>query len=208
MSLQVDLIRNDERRSGQIINTQSLARLGMLIGPILVVFVIGHQVVNAMMASSEARNLESRWEADEPKQQRSLKLGERLRYNEKTAEELETWRINRIAWNGQLESVMETAPATVQATVLLIALDAADRPSSPPERHFAMTIEGRTSGEQAMQFVEAFKRGLEAYPASTEVLDVVDVANYAADTENEAQEFDRVFRLECRYRGLPEKPQP
>ena len=181
MSLCVDLMTPEERRSGSTISIQSVVRIGAILLPTLVVFAIVHQVINAMLVSSELRVLESRWEAAEPKQEHSLKLAGRLRYNEKTAKELEAWRANRIAWNQQIKAIIETAPATIQATSLVIGLDDKDTPQSPPVRHFSLTVEGKTSGEQAMQVVGAFEQELETHPATLELLDRVEVANYAAD---------------------------
>ncbi|MBT3193029.1 MAG: hypothetical protein HN341_10780 [Verrucomicrobia bacterium] len=208
MSLCVDLMTPEERRSGSTISIQSVVRIGAILLPTLVVFAIVHQVINAMLVSSELRVLESRWEAAEPKQEHSLKLAGRLRYNEKTAKELEAWRANRIAWNQQIKAIIETAPATIQATSLVIGLDDKDTPQSPPVRHFSLTVEGKTSGEQAMQVVGAFEQELETHPATLELLDRVEVANYAADTAEDAEAFDRVFQIECQYLGPTEEPTP
>ena len=118
-----------------------------------------------------------------------------------TATELDAWKSTRIEWHQQLRAVMETAPTSIQVTMLVIAANRdAAAPASPPTRQFTLNLEGKTSGERAMLFVESFKHRLETHPATTGVVESVAVANYGADISTSAGEFDRVFRIECRYR--------
>ncbi len=98
MSLCVDLITQEERRSGGAINGKSIVRVSSIIFPILVLFAVGHQFLKVMQTTSKLQGLESRWETAEPKQKQSLKLAARLNHNRKTAAELtRIWAINGIA---------------------------------------------------------------------------------------------------------------
>ncbi len=206
MSLRVDLILPEEQRGAGGISAKSFTRIGTIAIPAIVVFVVGHAFFNNALRLSELRVLESRWEAAEPKQNHALKLAGRVRYNQDTLEELDAWKASQIAWHQQILLAMEAAPATVQATTLIVSQNREDNAvPSPPVRHFTMTIDSKTSGENAMRHVEAFKEGIQNHAGATGILSV-DVVNYNADTDRNAGELDRVFQLECTYKPRPMEP--
>ena len=208
MSLRVDLIAQEEQRSAGGISAKSLGRIGTIAIPAILVFFVAHLFFNATLASSELRVLESRWETAEPKQKHALKLAGRLRYNADTIKELDAWKASHIPWHKQLLAIMEAAPATIQTTTLIISQGReANTAPSPPVRRFTLTVEGKTSGENAMQYVEAFREGI-ANHANADVIASVDVANYSADTNDNADELDRVFQLDCIYKEHPMESQP
>lgn len=209
MSLRVNLVAPEEERSAGGINAKSLGRIGTIAIPAIVVFIIAHQFFNGTLASSELRVLESRWETADPKQKHALKLAGRLRYNHETIKELEAWKASHIAWHEQLTAIMEAAPPTIQATTLILSQNRdTNLPDSPPVRNFTLTVEGKTSGENAMRYVEAFKDGITTH-ANAHVIASVDVANYNADMGEGAEELDRVFQLDCVYKQHPmEESQP
>jgi hypothetical protein len=209
MSLCVDLITQEERRSGGAINVKSIVRVSSIVFPILVLFAVGHQFLKVMQTTSKLQGLESRWETAEPKQKQSLKLAARLNHNRKTATELAGWKGNREEWHKQLTAIMEVAPPTIQATTLVIALDRQSKENnSPPMRHFNLTLAGKTSGENAKQVVKTFRERIETHPATAGLVKTVTVENYAADVAATAGEFDRVFQIESQYHGLPKEPTP
>jgi len=208
MSLRVDLVTPEEQRTAGGISGKSLGRIGTIAIPAIVLFVIAHQFFHRTLASSELRVLESRWETAEPKQKHALSLAGRLRYNHETIKELDAWKASHIAWHKQLFAIMEAAPPTIQATALIVSKSGeANTPDSPPVRNFTLTVEGKTSGENAMQYVEAFKEGIESHPNADGVASV-DVANYNADMSEGAEELDRVFQLDCTLKQHPMESQP
>jgi hypothetical protein len=149
--------------------------------------------------------LESRWELDEPRQNSSKKLGEKLRYNMQTEKELEAWKLSRINWHKQIQAIIETTPGTIQITSVIISPDFnTEDPPSPPKRTFRLTIDGKNSGEGAMDYIEILKNSLEHHKSMAKIVESVDVTNYEADTSDDATELDRVFQIECMYKTLPE----
>ena len=208
MSLCVDLITQEERRSGGAINVKSIVRVSSIVFPILILFAVGHQFLKAMQITSKLQDLESRWETAEPKQKQSLKLGARLNHNRQTANELAGWKGNRVEWHKQLTALMEVAPPTIQASTLVITLDGQSGAASPPPRRFTLTFEGKTSDENAMQVVETFRERVETHPATADLVETVTVENYAADVSRTAGESDRVFQIKSQYHGLPKDPNP
>ncbi len=208
MSLCVDLMTQEERRSGGAINVKSIVRVSAIVFPILILFAVGHQFLKMMQTASKLQGLESRWETAEPKQKQSLKLAARLSHNRQTAVELAGWKGNRVEWHKQLTAIMEVTPPTIQATTLVIALDRQPKASSPPIRHFNLTLGGKTSGENAKRVVETFRERIETHPTTADLVKTVTVENYAADVARTAGEFDRVFQIESQYHGLPKEPNP
>lgn len=207
MSLRVDLITPEEHRSGYAISMKSCFRVTSILIPVVVLFLLGSFVFNTTMTGSELRVMESRWQLAEPKQKHALKLMGRLNYNRDTLEELQGWAQGRIDWNKQLLAVIESAPTTIQATSLVIALPSGQSAlSSPPSRVFSLSIEGKTSGQDAIRHITAFKNNLESHTNCSTHIDSVKVT-YAADPSRDADEFDRVFKLECAYHNPREEAQ-
>ena len=205
MSLRVDLINQNEKRSGSRINVRTFSRIGKFVIPAIIIFILGTQILNYKMISSQLNMLESRWELDEPRQNSSKKLAEKLRYNIQTEKELEAWKNSRINWHKQIQAIIETTPGTIQITSVIISPDFnTEDPPSPPKRTFRLTIDGKNSGEGAMDYIEILKNSLEHHKSMTKIVESVQVTNYEADTSDDATELDRVFQIECMYKTLPE----
>ncbi len=203
MSLRVNLILPEEQRSTGGISGKSFSRIGTIAIPAIAVFAIAHGFFNSTLMSSELRVLESRWETAEPKQEHALKLAGRVRYNQDTIKEMDDWKASHIDWNEQILAVMEAAPDTIRATTLIVTQEANNNAvPSPPQREFTLTVEGKTSGENAIRHVEAFKEGIENH-AAADIIEEVEVVDYNADTDEDAGELDRVFQVECRYKMHP-----
>jgi len=206
MSLRVDLIEEGEQRSGSAINVKSVIRVGSIIIPAIILFAIGKFVLDRALIVSELRVMESRWETAEPKQEHALKLAGRLSFNRATLVEMDAWGKARIGWNRQILAIMESAPPLIQLTTLVISQErGSDASSSPPVRNFTVQADGKTSGKDSIQYVQKFKENIETHDATQNVIETVEVANYAANPESNAGQFDRIFQLECKYYNPSEK---
>ncbi len=205
MSLRVNLIIPEEQRSGSHFNLRALIRVGKIIVPALIIFLIGIQALKTTVTSNQLRMYKLRWELAEPKQKQSHKLLELLHYNTRTSKELEAWKNSRIEWHKQLSAIIKSVPATIQATTIFMSSENDSMPS-PPTRKFILTINGKNSGEGAMDYIEIFEKCLENHSSITGIVESIEVTNYEADTSDNATEFDRIFQIECIYKSLPEEP--
>jgi hypothetical protein len=202
MSLRVDLIADEERRSGNVVSLKSFTRIGVFVVPAIIVLLVVVQALNSFIASSELRLLESRWESAEAKQKHALQLVGRVNFNQQTVNELNAWKATRLAWHKQLLALMESTPPSIQLTTLVTSLEKTSAPPSPPVRHFSMVADAKTSGARAMRQVESFESRVESHHSVTGVINTIDIENYAADPASRSGEFDRVFQLVCDYREL------
>jgi hypothetical protein len=204
MSLRVDLISPDEKRSGSRINARAFIRLAKILAPVIILFIAGNITMKLMTLSAKMHMLEARWEVSEPKQEHARKTSEQVNVHLKTLEELNAWKDSRIEWNKQLSAIAETTPDSVQLTALVVSQQFdADTPPSPPKRIFTMTINGKTSGEGAMDYIEILSKSLEHHKAMANLINSVDVTDYEADTSENASELDRVFQIDCAYKTQP-----
>jgi len=206
MSLRVNLIDPEEKRSGSIFNLRTLTRVSKIIVPVIILFIIALQIFNNMMTSSQMRMLQSRWEITEPKQKHAKELSNTLNYNLATWQELIDWKESRIDWNTQLQALIETTPHSIQLTSVIITTELIqDTPPSPPVRHFLMTIDGKSSGEGAMDYIEIFKNSIGHHKDVEEIINQVEVTNFEADPAEDAGELDRIFQVECDYKVRPDQ---
>jgi signal recognition particle subunit SEC65 len=155
MSLRANLIIPSEQRSASRINIRSITRLASIVVPAIIIFMAGAQILKYSVTISELRMLESEWALAEPKQNQSRELLAQLHYNMRTSAELEEWKNSRINWNQQLQAILESAPKTIQATSIFISskLKAPSIPS-PPIRSYTLIINGKNSGNKAMDNIK------------------------------------------------------
>lgn len=211
MSLRVNLILAEEQRSGSKLNMKSLLRISRIVGPALLVLLIGQQALSCFLLSSQLDILESQWSAIEPKQKLAIRLTSRLSANLKTKAELDAWAAARPAWHRILAAIMEAAPDSVQLTSLRVELveDKTKPPQepSPPVRQYQMTLDGVTRDVNSMLVVQSFEKNLLTHPELEPLIESVKVANFAADVDS-GDEWSRIFSIECRLLTLPPKEKP
>ena len=66
-------------------------------------------------------------------------------------------------------------------------------------RVFAMTLTGRATGPSAKGDVERLKRQLQRRKVFSQVMGEVNVVRFEAPSAQDADEYDRTFRIECVY---------
>ncbi len=207
MSLRVNLILEEEQRSGSKFNLKSVLRVTSVVLPALVILLIAQQGLRTFILSSQLNILESQWNALEPRQKQANRLLARLNANRTTISEINAWQQAKPAWNELLSAVMDAVPETIQLTSLRITLaDNTDNTMapSPPERTYQIMMDGVTRDQHSMTVVQTLEKNLLTHPAFVPVTESVKVANFAADLESK-DVWNRVFTIECKLHSLPLK---
>jgi hypothetical protein len=212
MSLRVNLITPTEKRSGSRINARTFIHIGEFVVPAIIIFAIGKLALGLIMASSQMQALESRWKLAQPREARAKKLAGTLNYNRKTEAELKNWKQSSIRLNKQLHAVSDSTPATIQLISVILSRELVQEEKKKgkkqkkgiPKTRFTITIDGKTSDENAMDQIEIFKEKLTHHNFISNIIESVEVTNYEADTSDNAGELDRIFQIECIYKLLPE----
>jgi hypothetical protein len=212
MSLRVNLILVEEQRSGSKLNLKSFLRIISIVAPALVALLIGQQALSGFMLRSELDILESQWSAIQPKQRQAVRLASRLNYNRKTKDELDGWAAAKPSWTRFFTAVMGAVPAAIQLTSMRVSLvesteetpTPTPKPASPPERTYRITLDGKTHDVNSMLMVQTLEKNILTHPEMTGLIESVNVANFAADTES-SNVWSRVFTIECRLVPLPAK---
>ncbi len=208
MSLRVNLIREQEKRSGSRLNLKSAARIASVIVPATLALMIAQQALSSFMLSSHLSILESQWGAAAPKQKLAVKQTARLNFNKQTLAELDGWATASPDWNQVLAAIMQAVPDTIQLTTLRVTL--ADNPASPPPsdgapvRDYQVSLEGVTRVQQSKEAVQMLEENLGKHPLLIPLIQTVSVANFAADSTSE-DELSRVFTIQCQFKTLPSK---
>jgi len=217
MSLRVNLITPTEKRSGSRVNARTFIHIGQFVIPAIILFAIGKLTLGIMMTSSQMHTMEARWKIAEPREARAKKLAAILNYNRGTEAELEKWKESSIRLNKQLQAVADCTPDTIQLISVILSRDevtvSENKKNSKKNKRrkhdikkirFALTIDGKTGDEHAMDQIEIFKEKLTHHNSVTNIIESVEVTNYEADTSDNAGELDRIFQIECVYKLLPE----
>ncbi len=208
MSLCVNLILEEEQRSGSKLNLKSVLRITSIVLPAMVLLLIAQQALRSFILNSQLNILESQWSAIEPRQKQAARLSSRLNFNITTQAELDAWEVAKPAWNEVLAAIMDAVPATIQLTTLRISLvegsdSTATRPS-PPERTYQILLDGTTRDVNSMAVVQTLERNLLHHTVIKPLVQSVSVANFAADLES-GDVWSRVFTIEANLITLPAK---
>lgn len=196
MNLRIDLILESEQRSASLLDLKALKRMGMIIGPAILILVLVFAILRATQQGRTLANLETKWQTEQPLVAEADKWQTELIKSRDIHNEFEGWRKSRIDWHEQIVKLAEITPAEIQLTGYRMTHALA---RGRPVRSFSVTLEGKTSGEDAEETVQNFLQRLENIPEISRV----QIMDFRADTSPNAQRYDRVFRLECTYSERP-----
>lgn len=208
MSLRVNLILEEEQRSGSSLNPKSFLRIATIIVPLIIILLIAQQALSNFMLRSQLNILESQWKSTMPRQKQAVKQTARLNFNIKTKAELDGWSAAHPLWNQILAAVTEAVPASIQLTSLRVSIveDKGKTPVelSPPVCMYQMSLDGKTAAANSMETVQTLEKNILTHPVIVPLLDTVKVSNFAADSMA-SNDFSRVFTIQCQFKTLPFK---
>ena len=205
MSLSINLILDDEQRSGGKINPKSTMRILAVSAPLLLLVIFFQQGLRYFILQTNLNMQESRWEAAEPRQNYANRQLARLNQNMRIATELKAWRTASPAWDAVLLAIMQSTPSNIQiSTLRMQAVPAPGQAAggSPPTRRPSILIEGRVSEPDAMQAIEALRSAMTAHSLLQETIQSAEVVNFAADPTAPGSP-KRVFSIRIQLKDLP-----
>lgn len=200
MNLRVDLILESEQRSGSVIGVKSAMRIGLLVAPITVLVLVAVGFINVMRLNINARNIEKRWEIASEKQDEALKLESEFSANKSILKELQGWKGSHLDWHKQLLEIQRLAPNKTQFTVMRITQTLQLIKNNVVTRNFNMSITGKAITEKAGLNVNNFKNSLELSDFFEPTIESVIVSEFSEDTDEGANKFDRIFKIDCIYK--------
>lgn len=205
MSVSVNLILDDEKRSGSKINVKSVLRIASIAIPLLILMLAMQQSFRYFIIRTNLSILESRWESAKPRQTQASRLLSRANQNGRIMAEIEAWSAGSPAWDTALLALMESTPADLQITALRLQASAAPRQvpgGSPPLRRPTALIEGRATEPEAMQSIEALQKNIAGHAAIAQTVSSTDVLNFAADPDAPGTQ-KRVFSIRMQFHDIP-----
>jgi hypothetical protein len=203
MNLRVDLILETEKRSASMLTPKMIVRLVSVVGPLLLVALIGWAVAKELVRNGELKTLEARWQATEPLEKKALQLSAEARANAGILAELKGWRHSHVNWSAALLELMRRVPAHLQLVELNLSQSFQVSEKGVPARVFAISLRGRTSGPEAENGVRSLAALLAEDAAFTNLVREVKIPTFAADTSEKAGKDDRVFEITCACREQP-----
>ncbi len=200
MNLRVDLILPHEQRSGNPVSAKTLGRVGTIVGPLILVLIIGKFVWSAHQENSDFAALQQDLEQTKPLHAQAVEMLESFNTNREAKEELAGWSKTRTAWNTQLLGLMQLVPTNVQIQSFrtkerLVLINN----QNTPARELTVSMKGRAIYGHAEESVKAFVDSLEtASPFGAGIISNVDM-NGRADKAPGAAATDRTFDISCTY---------
>lgn len=205
MNLRVDLILDSERRSASIFSLKALTRMGSIVLPVLILFVIGIVFLKTSQAKREIKKLTEQWEVAEPRREEAGRIAAEYHANRAVLAELQGWRSSHIDWHAQLLGIMRETPPSLKFRSLSVrqAIQLTDQ--GKPSRLFTLSIAGFARGEQSEANVEGFRRRMGSAPAFAGAVQeaTIPAGKFGKDNSRGASKFDRVFEIRCAYTGRP-----
>ncbi len=208
MSLAINLILNNERRSGSKLSGRSLSRIAAIVSPLIVIVILLQQGFSRFILKTNLSILESRWESAAPRQTFAQRQQGRLNQNLQIAREIEQWKVTSPHWDAALLAIMQSTPEQIHLTNMrLDAPPATGQPpqTSPPIRQPAIRIEGRVQEPGAMAAIQSFRNAIRQHAQIEPLLESADVINFAADAETRGGTSEnRVFAIAIKLKTLGE----
>lgn len=204
MNLRVDLILPSEQRSASSLNPRSLIRIGSILIPCALLAWLAYGLAVMALVRNQFNVLEEQWLYVEPQKAEAIRLSQLLNTNRKLNDELMGWKSAHINWHETLAVLPRRVPATMQIQSVS-AGQVLQVEANVLARVFTLRIHGRATGARADQDVDELRDGLRREQTLADVVQSVEVGQFAADTSKSAQPEDRVFRLDCVYKPRPFK---
>ncbi|MBM4144014.1 MAG: hypothetical protein FJ225_10555 [Lentisphaerae bacterium] len=202
MNLRVDLILESEQRSGSVLSPKSLMRIGSVVGPVALAFLVAAFVFQLWLLGGKLSSLEGQWAALEPRAKKADELRAQLAASRKILGEIEGWRKAHMDWHAELQGLIDIVPENIQLKQMRISQAFEVSAKKVPARAFVAVVDGRAVGDGAEDAVRTLRMRLTSeMPFATNVApDGVSVVAYGADPTPGAGKNDRVFSVQCRYR--------
>ncbi len=200
MNLRVDLILPSEQRSGSILSPKSLTRIASIVLPTIIVVVIAIFGYQYLKLRGQVKNLEEAWESAKPKEARAGEVRQQLARNRKILEEIEGWNKSNIDWHWVLLGLQKQVPDNIAFTSLTLN-HSLKTVQDEPTRLYSILFSARAEGRDAEYTIRSFEGALEQAEPLKDFLESADVVrgSYREDTTT-ANEFDRVFRMSCKFK--------
>lgn len=200
MNLRVDLILEDEKRSANVVNAKSLARIAIITVPIIIIVMGLVAGISVMHSKIKLKQLTRSWELAEQKQEEAKGLRNESAINNRIKIEIQGWRESHINWYEQLLGLQRIAPLKMQFTKLRISQTLQLVKNKFPARHLNLTLSGKAVGPTAESDVNHFISTIRSSEVFTEQMEDVIIKSFAEDREENASRDDRVFEIECIYK--------
>ena len=202
MNLRVDLILPTEQRSASIINVKSLARISMIVVPVILGLVIALAVMNMMRARSDLRDLEAQWKDAEPKKKAAAALRAELAVNLDLEKNLTGWTSSRFNWHEQLRGIQKEIPLELRIQLLTLTVNSSMFVvGNTPARGASLTLRGLAFGENTEANVKILKASLLKSSTLSGAVDSVEITQFAANTSAGANKLDRIFQIDVLYKA-------
>ena len=199
MNLRIDLILEEEQRSGSIVSGKSLFRVVAMILPFVLLTVVAMEFVEMMKLKGALSELETKWAVAEPKVTAARTIREQAAVNGLIQEELDTWSTAHINWHEQLAALVKVVPGYVQIDKLKITHAFQLLADQTSARVYTLVIDGKAIGARAEQHVQRLREAMQSEPPFRDLTATVTVAKYGKDTTEGADKFDRIFQIQCTY---------
>ena len=203
MNLHVDLIVASERRSASPLNTRSVRRVLLVVGPVAALLLAGSLVVDFLQLKWQLSMLETQWSNTEPRKAEADALRNQVSENSDVLAEVRGIKASRIPIRDVLAGVLIETPRTIQLRGLTANQFPTLEPGGGLARHGSLSVNGKVSGAQAEEEVSTLRRRFAEAPVFTQLVATAVVAEYGPDPARGAGRDDRTFRIDCDFKPRP-----
>ena len=197
MSLHVNLILDDERRSGSDVSMKFVLRTAPIVLGLLLAMGLAGLVMGARGARREYAAVQSQQKDIEPVYESVVKTRGDLTRLQSLVNLLEGWRTNRLSHSGCLRALQLSVPANIQLTRLTLQ-NHLDGAGADPHRNGGVYLRGRAAGQGADADVRRLQSGLKSQPPLDGIMEDVVIKRFAADAEQSGEDI-RIFEMEGRF---------
>ncbi len=196
MNLRVNLFLPGEQRSATPLNPRTVLRVFAVAVPGAFLLLIVATVSDLVSLRSELNQVEARWRQIEPKKKQAEQEQADILANKDIAMEIEGWSSARFDWGSTLAALCADVPTNIQFIAFQVSQDMPLIDKKVPARVCRLQLAGRASGRSVEVEIEHLRDRATKLP----IVASARITQYGADTAPNANEFDRVFGIECVFK--------
>ncbi len=198
MNLQIDLLLENEHRSGSSVRGRFLLVLAGTTGPAVLLLMLAGLLWSRQAARVERDHAEEEKRRLEPEYRRVVQLSKELKEAETLLGALDAWRTSRLDSRELIRGLQRITPATIQYLQWTMDERLAPTPAGFG-RTASMFLKGKVAGARPEADVQQVTRALREDAFFAAGIEAAIVRKFAA-SEAPGEADQRVFEIEARFR--------
>jgi hypothetical protein len=195
MNYNINLLKDNEKRSVAVLSIRSVTRISTILVPVIIVFVIGIYFLNYLNLKQELNGKQTEWSELKNREKTADDIAADSDLSTEILRELEDWKSKEVQLHGVLIHLMVETPEDLYLKTLNIQRTLKLTEQQLLSSSYNISIKGIIDGDDAQSRVVNYKTMLETSMGLKDFIETVTVAQYDENLNTEDDLKDKVFTI-------------